>query len=122
MILVVDDNEDTLRIISRILENGGYGVIVEHNGKDGLARAREVIPEAIILDIMMPGMSGMEVLERLRASPETSRIPVILLTAKAQDQDVIAGYQSGADYYMTKPFTSNQLLYGVKLVLGKASS
>lgn len=122
MILVVDDNEDTVRIVSRILENAGFEVIVEHDGENALARARETVPEAIILDLMMPGMSGMEVLEQLRASPETAGIPVILLTAKAQDQDVIAGYQAGADYYMTKPFTPNQLLYGVKLVLGKGSS
>jgi len=122
MILVVDDNEDSLRIISRILQKSGFEVVVERNGKDGLARARETLPEVVILDIMMPEMTGMEVLEQLRASPPTSRVPVIVLSAKAQDQDLITGYQTGADYYVTKPFTASQLLYGVKLVLGKASS
>jgi DNA-binding response OmpR family regulator len=122
MILVIDDNEDSLRIISRILQKSGFEVVVERNGKDGLARARETLPEVVILDIMMPEMTGIEVLEQLRASPPTSQVPVIVLSAKAQDQDLITGYQTGADYYVTKPFTSSQLLYGVKLVLGKGSS
>jgi DNA-binding response OmpR family regulator len=122
MILVVDDDEEMLRIVSTMLQRSGFEVAVERYGNDGLARAREALPEVVILDIMMPGMSGLEVLEQLRACPKTSRIPVILLTAKAQDQDVITGYQAGADYYMTKPFTSSQLLYGVKLVLGKGPS
>ncbi len=119
MVLVVEDNEDSVRIIQTILQSAGFEVMVEHNGEDGLARARLVRPELIIMDVMMPVMNGFEALEQLRASPQTSQIPVILLTAKSQDEDVISGYQTGADYYMTKPFTAKQLLYGVRLVLGK---
>ena len=119
MILVADDNEDNLQIISRILRSNGFEVVVERNGKDALDRARETHPELIVMDIMMPEMSGTEVLERLRESPHTSRIPIILLTAMAQNDDVIAGYQIGADYYMTKPYTSKELLNGVRLVLGR---
>ena len=118
MILVVDDNDDTLRIITKILTSNGFEVAVEKNGRDALSRAFETVPELVILDIMMPEMSGLEALEELRQRPATSAVPVILLTAKSQDEDVIAGYRVGADYYMTKPFTSKQLLYGVRLVLG----
>ena len=120
MVLVVDDNEDSLRIVESILRSAGFEVCVARDGKQGLEIAEASVPELIILDIMMPVMDGVEALHRLRDSPRTSRIPVILLTAKAQDEDVIAGYQTGADYYMTKPFTAKQLLYGVRLVLGKA--
>jgi len=121
MILVIDDDEEILRIVSTMLKRSGFEVVVESNGKDGLARAQQAPPEVVFLDLMMPGMSGLEVLQQLRVSPRTSRVPVILLTAKAQDQDVITGYQAGADYYMTKPFTASQLLYGVRLVLGKGA-
>jgi DNA-binding response OmpR family regulator len=119
MILVIDDNEDSLRIVQKILENNGFEVEAQRTAKDGLARAREKLPELIVLDIMMPDVSGVEALAELRASPQTSRVPVILLTAKSDDADVINGYQVGADYYMTKPFTAKQLLYGIRLVLGR---
>jgi len=122
MVLVVDDNEDSLRIVESILRSAGFEVCLARDGKQGIEIAEASAPELIILDIMMPVMDGVEALHRLRDSPRTSRIPVILLTAKTQDEDVIAGYQTGADYYMTKPFTAKQLLYGVRLVLGKADS
>lgn len=121
MILVVDDNEDSLKIISRILQTEGFEVSVERNGRDGLAAALEKLPELVIMDIMMPEMSGIEALEKLRALPQTAATPVILLTAKSLDEDVLTGYRVGADYYMTKPFTAKQLVYGVNLVLGKTS-
>jgi len=122
MVLVVDDNEDSLRIVESILRSAGFEVCVARDGKQGLEIAEASVPELIILDIMMPVMDGVEALHRLRDSSRTSRIPVILLTAKTQDEDVIAGYQTGADYYMTKPFTAKQLLYGVRLVLGQTDS
>jgi two-component system phosphate regulon response regulator PhoB len=122
MVLVVDDNEDTVRIVEAILRSAGFEVSVATNGRQGIEIAEASAPELIILDIMMPVMDGVEALHKLRGSPKTSRIPVILLTAKTQDEDVIAGYQIGADYYMTKPFTAKQLLYGVRLVLGKTDS
>ncbi len=121
-ILVVDDNEDSIRIIQAVLENNGYTVRVARSGKEALERVKEDLPQLVLLDVMMPEMSGMEVLERLRASAQTAAVPVILLTAKAQDEDVISGYQVGADYYITKPFTSKQLLYGIRLVLGQESA
>jgi DNA-binding response OmpR family regulator len=119
LILVVDDNEDSTRIIETVLQNSGYEVRVARTGKEALEAVSHAPPEAILLDIMMPEMSGIEVLERLRSAPSSARIPVILLTAKSQDEDVISGYQYGADYYITKPFTPKQLIYGIRLVLGQ---
>jgi DNA-binding response OmpR family regulator len=79
-------------------------------------------PDLIILDIMMPEMDGLEVLSRLKAMSETAKIPVILLTAKVQYEDVLGGYKLGADYYITKPFTSTQLVNGINLLLGEGKS
>jgi DNA-binding response OmpR family regulator len=71
---------------------------------------------------MMPEMSGLEVLERIKENTATGRLPVIMVTAKTNDDDVMSGYQYGADYYITKPFTAKQLMYGIELVLGKGES
>ena len=76
------------------------------------------MPDVVLLDVMMPEMSGFEVLERIKTTHATSKVPVIMVTAKMQDEDVMAGYQHGADYYITKPCTAKQLLYGIGLVLG----
>ncbi len=117
-ILVVDDNEDVAHITASVLTAKGY---VVETALDG-ARALEMIvaesPDCVLLDIMMPNMSGIEVLTRMKESPATAAIPVILVTAKSRDEDVLAGYKEGADYYITKPFSAQQLIYGVRLVLG----
>jgi CheY-like chemotaxis protein len=121
-ILVVDDNEDSLRIIRTVLENNGYTVEVATSGSQALDKVQGTVPKLVLLDVMMPEMSGFEVLEKLRESPQTAQVPVIMLTAKAQDEDVIGGYQKGADYYITKPFTTKQLLYGIRLVLNQGAA
>ncbi len=122
-ILVVDDNADAAAILRNTLEAHGYAVAVADSGAAALAMAADQPqPDAILLDIMMPEMSGLEVLQRLKEAPRTARIPVILVTAKAQDEDLLSGYRTGADYYITKPFSTRQLLYGLDLVLGKADA
>jgi CheY-like chemotaxis protein len=120
-ILVVDDNDDSLRILRTVLEGNGFTVRAAKSGAAALEEIHRELPDLVVLDVMMPEMSGFEVLERLRNSPRTARLPVILLTAKAQDEDVLGGYQRGADYYITKPFTTKQLLYGIRLVLNQGS-
>jgi DNA-binding response OmpR family regulator len=92
------------------------------DGPSGLEKARANPPDVILLDVMMPEMSGFEVLQHLKEEYTTGRIPVILVTAKTQDDDVVKGYQYGADYYIPKPFTAKQLLYGIELVLGKSDA
>ncbi|GBD25409.1 Transcriptional regulatory protein WalR [bacterium HR30] len=121
-VLVVDDNPDSLVITRGILEPKGYEVIEATSGPQALALVEQSPPDVVLLDIMMPGMSGLEVLQQLKERYETARIPVILVTAKTADEDVVQGYQSGADYYITKPFTGTQLLYGIELVLGRENS
>jgi CheY-like chemotaxis protein len=118
-IIVVDDNPDIVNIVKTILEGKGYNVLCAYSGAELLTKLKERKPDLIILDIMMPEMDGLEVLTKLKGVPDTASIPVILLTAKVQYEDVLGGYKLGADYYITKPFTSTQLTNGINLLLGE---
>lgn len=121
-VLVVDDNLDSTMILRSILEGQGFAVAVAHSGPEALAQLERELPDAILLDVMMPEMSGFEVLKRVKSAHATANVPVIMVTAKMQDDDVMSGYQCGADYYITKPCTAKQLLYGLGLVLGRAEA
>jgi len=116
-IMVVDDNPDIVEILCNILEEKGFNVRCAYNGKEVFAGLKEQKPDLILLDIMMPQMDGLEVLYRLKGNPSTSSIPVILVTSKVQYEDILGGYKTGADYYITKPFTEIQLLTGINLFL-----
>ena len=116
-IMVVDDNPDIVTIVKTILEVKGYVVQSAFSGQEVLSLLKEQKPDLIILDVMMPQMDGLEVLTRLKGDAGTASIPVILLTAKVQYEDVLGGYKMGADYYITKPFTSTQLMTGINLFL-----
>jgi CheY-like chemotaxis protein len=118
-IMVVDDNPDIITIVKTILEGRGYTVFSASSGPELLSMLPNHKPDLIILDIMMPEMDGLEVLTRLKGKTETATTPVILLTAKVQYEDVLGGYKLGADYYITKPFTSTQLVNGINLLLGE---
>ena len=120
--MVVDDNPDIITIVKTILEGKGYSVLSAYSGPELLTCLESQKPDLIVLDIMMPQMDGLEVLTRLKGAPDTSSIPVILLTAKVQYEDVLGGYKLGADYYITKPFTSTQLVNGINLLLGEGKS
>jgi two-component system, OmpR family, alkaline phosphatase synthesis response regulator PhoP len=121
-IMVVDDNPDIITIVKTILEGKGYHVLSASSGQELLNLLPDRTPDLIILDIMMPEMDGLEVLGRLKAVAETASVPVILLTAKVQYEDVLGGYKLGADYYITKPFTSTQLVNGINLLLGESKN
>jgi CheY-like chemotaxis protein len=121
-IMVVDDNPDIITIVRTILEGKGYSVLSATSGPELLNLLKTEKPDLIILDIMMPEMDGLEVLTRLKGLTETATIPVILLTAKVQYEDVLGGYKLGADYYITKPFTSTQLVNGINLLLGEGKN
>ncbi|MBI4525478.1 MAG: response regulator [Deltaproteobacteria bacterium] len=121
-IFVVDDNPDIVNIVKAVLEGKGYNVLCAYSGAELFTRMKEQRPDLIILDVMMPEMDGLEVLSRLKSASETSSIPVILLTAKVQYEDVLGGYKLGADYYITKPFTGTQLINGINLLLGEGKS
>jgi CheY-like chemotaxis protein len=121
-ILVVDDNLDSVTIMRGILEARGYAVATAMSGSEALEFLQTGTVDLVLLDIMMPVMSGIEVLQRIKQDPTVSALPVILVTAKAQDEDLLSGYQYGADYYITKPFTAKQLIYGIGLILGGGDS
>src|SRR5215472_1673779 len=121
-ILVVDDNLDSILIMRSTLETHGFTVLSAHSGPDALEQLRTEVPDLILLDVMMPHMSGLEVLQRIKSTHATAKVPVIMVTAKMQDEDVMTGYQHGADYYITKPCTAKQLVYGISLVLGRAEA
>lgn len=120
-ILVVEDDEDVAMITATFLRTSKYDVSIANDGPTALLMIEKELPDVMLLDIMMPHMSGLEVLRILRDKPETANLPVILVTAKARDDDVMRGYKHGADYYLTKPFTPAQLEYGIRMVLGQKS-
>ena len=115
-ILAVDDEKHILRLVQINLEKAGYEVVTGSNGREALEKVRSEKPELVVMDVMMPEMDGFEALKQLKADPETANIPVIMLTAKAQDADVFHGWQSGADLYLTKPFNPMELLTFVKRI------
>lgn len=118
-ILVVEDDSDNRATITYMLENLGYDVFAYESGKEALASIETSAFDLALLDIMMPEMNGYELMNALKAIPRYSNLPIIFVTAKDRDSEVITGYQEGADYYITKPFTSKQLDYGIKLFLGQ---
>jgi DNA-binding response OmpR family regulator len=119
-VLVVDDDPMIRHIVQTILEAEGYRVCTAENGADGIETLkRESASEPfrfMVLDMMMPKMTGIEVLSNVRADNAFVNLPVIMLTAEARPDDVLNGYGAGASYYMTKPFTREQLLHGIKLL------
>jgi two-component system alkaline phosphatase synthesis response regulator PhoP len=120
-ILVVDDEKDLLELVEYNLGKEGYKVLTAENGIDALKAAKKEYPSLIVLDIMLPGMQGLEVLRELKKRPESQNIPVILLTAKGEELDKVLGLELGADDYVTKPFSPRELVARVKAVLRRLS-
>ncbi|WP_068922241.1 response regulator transcription factor [Planobispora rosea] len=119
-VLVAEDDSDIRDLIVFKLEQAGHTVIAVGDGASALRLARERPPEIVLLDVMMPGMSGVEVCRELRRHPETAGLPIILLTARAQESDVAKGLTAGADDYIVKPFSPRVLADRVHSVLARA--
>jgi DNA-binding response OmpR family regulator len=119
LVLAADDDEDILGLVSFRLERAGYTVIVARDGEEAFALAVKEQPDLAVLDVMMPKLDGFEVTRRLRAEEATSRMPIILLTAKAQDADLQQGFDAGADDYVRKPFSPDELRARVQAILGR---
>ena len=115
-ILAVDDERHIVRLVQVNLERAGYEVVTAFDGKDALEKVASEQPDLVVLDVMMPYMDGFEVLQNLRKNQSTRDLPVIMLTAKAQDADVFRGWQSGVDCYLTKPFNPMELISFVKRI------
>jgi two-component system phosphate regulon response regulator PhoB len=119
-ILIAEDEADVQELVGLHLRNAGFLPLLAEDGPEAIRRAREEMPNLIVLDIMMAGMDGLEVCRLLKADPATSHIPLIMLTAKAEEPDKIIGLELGADDYMTKPFSPRELVLRVKSVLRRA--
>jgi DNA-binding response OmpR family regulator len=119
LVLVADDDEDILELVAFRLERSGYEVVRAHDGEEALRLAHERKPDLAVFDVMMPKLDGYELTRRLRADELTSEIPIILLTARAQDADVQTGFEAGADDYIRKPFSPQELRARVQAILGR---
>ena len=119
-ILVIEDEKDLADLVAFHLEKEGYRAVKALDGVAGLEAARESSPDLILLDLMLPGMSGSDVCRTLKNSPKTAAIPIILLTAKGEEIDRVVGFEIGADDYVVKPFSTRELLLRIRAVLRRA--
>ncbi len=117
VVLIVDDEGSIVDILRRGLKAAGYEVAVALDGPSGLAKARSLLPAIIILDIMLPGVSGLDICRQLRASGPTANVPIIMLTAKDEVRDRVSGLETGADDYVTKPFDIAEMVARVRALL-----
>jgi DNA-binding response OmpR family regulator len=113
-VLVVDDDPTILQIVEAVLRSGGLDVSTCCSGPDGLVAAHEVVPDCAVLDVSMPGMTGLEMCRALRDDASTADVPILLLTGRGQWLDVASGFDAGADDYLVKPFTAQDLLARVE--------
>jgi CheY-like chemotaxis protein len=119
-ILVVEDDDDSRKLLNTMLSSLGYNVLSFAGGAAALEGIKGKKLNLAMLDIMMPEMNGYEVLEKLKQMPDFLELPIIMVTAKDQDSEILEGYQYGADYYITKPYSLKQIDYGVKLFINNS--
>lgn len=116
-ILIVEDEKDIVKMLDYNLKKEGFKTLIAHDGEDALDAANTKLPDLVLLDLMLPGLDGLEVCKTLKAERKTASIPIIMLTAKSQESDKIVGLELGADDYVTKPFSPRELLARIKAVL-----
>ena len=121
VVLVIDDEADLIELVRYNLEKEGFTVVSAGDGESGLALAASKKPDVVVIDLMLPGMDGLEVCRLLRAGGGTSRIPIIILTAKASESDRVVGLELGADDYVTKPFSPRELIARIKALIRRSS-
>ena len=121
-VLVADDDADIRDLVAFKLEQAGYRVVAVADGVQALDAVRADLPDLAVLDLMMPGLSGLDVCAEIRRDAASAHLPVIMLTARVQEQDVALGFATGADDYVTKPFSPRELLSRVQAVLARAAA
>lgn len=120
-ILVIEDETNIQELLKYNLEKNGYKVTVAGNGTDGLEEAAANLPDLILLDLMLPGLDGLEVCKRLRMDKRTKKIPIFMLTAKSEELDKVLGLELGADDYITKPFSIKELIARIRAAMRRIS-
>ncbi|HTL47319.1 MAG TPA: response regulator transcription factor [Verrucomicrobiae bacterium] len=120
IIVIIEDEKNIVELLQYNLEKEGYRVFSALRGEEGLDLARKHLPSVLILDLMLPGMDGLEICKTLRQNPETSRIPILMLTARGEEVDKVLGLELGADDYVTKPFSPRELVARIKAVLRRS--
>ncbi len=115
-VLVIEDDKDILELITYNLEREGYEVTGVTTGEDGVDAARSDKPDLVLLDLMLPGIDGLEVCRRLKADPDTAHLPIVMVTAKGEESDIITGLELGADDYVTKPFSPKVLTARIRAI------
>ena len=118
-VLIIDGNADDARFVADTLATRGFTVDVARDGAAAFETIERTHPDVVLLDVAGANADGMEILDRIRANPALASTPVVIVTARTGDDDVMAGYKFGADYYLTKPVTARRLLRGLGLVLGR---
>jgi len=121
-ILVIEDDPSTLRLLKYTLQQEGYQVLPTPNGLEGLRKAKSEEPDLIILDVMLPGVDGFEICHRLRAEPQTAKLPILMVSAKARGIDKATGLKMGADDYITKPWYRPELVAKIAAMLERNSA
>ncbi len=116
-ILVIEDEDALATLLQYNLQKEGYEVVISSDGEDGLMQVDERLPDLVVLDWMLPKVSGIEVCRRLRSRPETRNLPIIMLTARGEESDRVRGLDTGADDYLTKPFSMTELVARIRAVL-----
>jgi two-component system, OmpR family, phosphate regulon response regulator PhoB len=121
-ILIIEDERGLTDVLTYNLHREGYETVVAHDGQEGLRKAQTNPPDLILLDLMLPGMDGLEVCRQLRASKQTSRVPILMLTAKGEETDQVVGFSVGADDYVTKPFSVKVLVQRIRALQRRADT
>ena len=119
-ILVIEDERALTELLAHNLKREGYEPLVAHDGEEGLRKAQTLLPDLVLLDLMLPGLSGLDICRELRAGERTRHMPIIMLTARAEETDQVVGFSVGADDYVTKPFNFKVLLQRIKAVQRRA--
>ena len=121
-ILIIDDEREIRELLRYNLERAGYHVLTAQGGEEGLARIFATHPDLVLLDLLLPGLNGLEVLREVRAEPSTRDLPIVLLTARGAEMDKLLGFERGADDYITKPFSPREVLARVEAVLRRVQA
>jgi two-component system, OmpR family, phosphate regulon response regulator PhoB len=119
-VLVVDDEQDLLSVLDFNLRSGGFETLLATTGEQALAHLRRRVPDLVLLDLMLPDLSGTELCARIKSDPRTKHVPVVMLTAKGEEIDRVVGFEVGADDYVTKPFSVRELVLRVRAVLRRS--